>query len=61
MDKHEIGVMTKKEIQDMGIYGKGLDFWTDEEILKTQIEARKYCKKVLKEKPNLYKRGKGID
>lgn len=60
-EKHEIGVMTKKEIKDLGFYGKGLDFWTNEEISKTRIEAKKYCKKVLKENPDLYKKGKGVD
>ena len=62
MEKHEIGVMTVQEIKEMASRSiEGLDFWTDEKIKETQEKARKHCKKVLKEKPDLYKKGKGID
>lgn len=60
-EKIEIGVMTAQEIKDLGFYGKGLDYWTDEKIKETQKEAKKYCKKILKEEPDLYKKGEGID
>jgi len=60
-EKFEIGVMTEQEIKDMGFYGKGLEYWNDTKIEETQKEAKKYVKKVLKEEPHLYKKGKGID
>ena len=62
MEKIEIGVMTRQEIKNMASRSVGgLDYWTDEKIEETQKEAKKYCKKVLKEEPDLYKKGAGVD
>ena len=52
--------MTVQEIKDMGIYDRGLEYWNDTKIKEIHKEAKKYAKKMLKEKPNLYKKGKGL-
>jgi len=59
--KTEIGVMSKQEIKDVGMYGKGLDYWTDKQVEKERVKAQKHIDKLLKDKPHLYKKGKGID